>query len=60
MQEQVQPIQANLLTKCTELTKHEGTKGADVLLTLTTWASEYNECAARHNGLVDAVTQTEK
>jgi hypothetical protein len=28
-----------------------------VLLTLTNWAAEYNECAARHNGLVDVVQQ---
>jgi len=28
--------------------------------TLLRWASEYNLCATRHNGLVDAVNQKEK
>lgn len=55
MQEPVKPIQANLLTKCPELSKHEGTTGAMVLITLTNWATEYNECAARQAALVDAV-----
>ena len=55
MREPVKPIQANLLEKCPELSKHEGTTGKDVLFTLTNWASEYNECAARHGALVDAV-----
>ena len=55
--EQVSPIQSNLLTKCAELTKHEGTTGAMVLSTMVRWATEYNECAARHNNLVDAVTK---
>lgn len=36
--EQAKPIQATLLTKCPELSKHEGTNGAAVLLTLTNWA----------------------
>lgn len=58
MREPVKPIQANLLVKCPELSKHEGTTGSMVLITLTNWASEYNECAARHNALVDAVTPT--
>lgn len=43
------------MTKCEELPKHEGTTGAMVLLTLTQWATQYNECATRHNGLVDVV-----
>ena len=60
MQEQVAPTQANLLTKCPELTKHEGTTGKMVLLTMTTWATEYNECAARHNELVDVIQKTEE
>ena len=55
VQEKVNPIQANLLEKCPELSKHEGTTGKDVLYTLTNWATEYNECAARHNQLVDVV-----
>ena len=58
VQEQVKPTQANLLKKCQELSKHEGTTGKMVLLTLTNWASEYNECAARHNSLVDVVNQS--
>lgn len=52
---QAGPIQQNLLQRCDELTRHEGTTGKMVLLTLTRWAAEYNECAARHNGLVDAI-----
>ena len=55
VQEKVNPIQANLLETCPELSKHEGTTGKDVLYTLTNWATEYNECAARHNQLVDVV-----
>lgn len=55
VQEQAAPIQENLLAKCEPLTKHEGKNGSMVLLTLTRWATEYNECAARHNGLVDAI-----
>jgi hypothetical protein len=55
VQEQAAPIQANLLAKCEPLTEHEGKTGSMVLLTLTRWATEYNECAARHNGLVDAI-----
>ena len=31
-----------------------------VLVTLTNWATEYNECAARHAALVDAVKEQEK
>ena len=60
VQEQVKPTQATLTIKCPILSKHEGTTGTAVLLTLTSWASEYNECATRHNGLVDAINQTEK
>ena len=60
VQEKVNPIQANLLEKCPELSKHEGTTGKDVLYTLTNWATEYNECAARHNQLVDVVTDQGK
>lgn len=52
---QAEPIQQNLLTKCEPLSEHEGTTGAMVLTTMLRWASEYNDCAARHNGLVDAV-----
>ena len=58
--EQVPPTQQNLLTKCPELSKHEGTTGAMVLSTMLRWAAEYNDCATRHNGLVDAVIQKEK
>ena len=60
VQEKVNPIQANLLEKCPELSKHEGTTGKDVLYTLTNWATEYNECAARHNQLVDVVNDQGK
>jgi hypothetical protein len=55
VRQEAKPIQQNLLTKCPPLTKHNGTNGVMVLNTLTRWAAEYNECAARHNGLVDAV-----
>lgn len=56
----VDPIQENLLAKCPELSKHEGTTGAMVLTTLVDWASTYNECAARHNQLVDVVKPIKK
>lgn len=55
MQEQVKPIQENLLVKCPELSKHEGTTGSMVIVTLTNWAAEYNDCAARQHALIDAV-----
>lgn len=54
--ELVKPYQQNLLKKCPELSKHDGTTGKDVLATLLNWADEYNDCAVRHNGLVDAVS----
>lgn len=56
VQEPAKPIQANLLEKCPELSKHEGVTGKDVMFTLTNWASEYNECRLRHEKLIDAVS----
>lgn len=54
------PLQANLLQRCPEfLTEHTGTDGKAVFRTMTNWPLEYNECAARHNGLVDAVQKKE-
>lgn len=53
--EQPKPIQQNLLAKCPPLSKHEGTTGAAVIRTMTLWAAEYNECANRHNLLVESV-----
>jgi hypothetical protein len=60
VQEQVKPIQANLLAKCPQLTKHEGTTGAMVIQTMISWASQYNDCAAKHNALVDVVSKEGK
>ena len=59
--ELVPPLQANLLRKCPEfLSEHTGSTGAAALGTLTRWPSEYNDCAARHNGLVDALVNKDK
>jgi hypothetical protein len=55
VQEQVKPIQSNLLTKCDTLPAHEGKTGALMLSTMLAWATAYNECAERHNALVDVV-----
>tara|TARA_R110002012_G_scaffold321621_2_gene550186 strand:- start:21251 stop:21397 length:147 start_codon:yes stop_codon:yes gene_type:complete len=29
--------------------------GGDVTLTMDSWASQYHDCATRHNGLVDSI-----
>lgn len=54
--EKPRQYQQNLLVKCpvtlSQLT--DGT-GADVSLTMAEWAATYHDCAARHNGLVEAV-----
>jgi len=34
-----------------------GKTGADVVQTLLDWEKFYNECAVRHDGLVDAIRQ---
>jgi hypothetical protein len=52
---QAKPLQASLLTPCQPLPPHQGTTGADVLRTMTLWAGEFNECAERHNALVQAL-----
>ncbi|WP_425353271.1 Rz1-like lysis system protein LysC [Salinicola aestuarinus] len=54
------PIQQNLLTRCPETLPAltDGT-GRDVVLTMREWAGQYQRCAIRHNGLVDALTATE-
>ena len=50
------PIQENLLTKCPlETPSPAGKAGKEVLTTLLEWEKFYNECAIRHDGLVDAV-----
>lgn len=48
------------MTKCPELSKHEGTTGSMVLVTLTNWAQEYNECAERQKALIDVIQAQEK
>ena len=55
VREQAAPIQQNLLRKFDTLPPHTGTTGADVLRTMILWASDYNECAATHNALVDVL-----
>lgn len=50
------PIQENLLVKCEEqLDAVTGTTGKDAFLALKNDAVQYNECAARHNALVDII-----
>lgn len=34
----------------------DGTGGA-VMIAMRDWASQYHDCATRHNGLVDAIQQ---
>ncbi len=52
------PTQQNLLQKCPESlpTLVDGT-GKTVMVTMKEWATQYHDCATRHNGLVDAVTK---
>lgn len=51
------PIQQTLLVKCQEALPEltDGTAGS-VLVVMKEWAAIYHVCAARHSGLVDAVT----
>lgn len=51
-------MQQSLLVKCPVSLSQlsDGTAGA-IALTMKEWAATYHECAARHNGLVDAVTR---
>lgn len=48
------------MTKCpqTLTTLTDGT-GKDVILTMRDWASTYHDCKTRHNGLVDAIEDSE-
>lgn len=49
-------IQQNLLVKCpAQLSQLSDGTGREVVLTMKEWAETYHDCAARHNGLVDAV-----
>ncbi|OLO03435.1 hypothetical protein BTW07_14775 [Salinicola socius] len=54
------PIQQTLLTRCPQTLPPltDGT-GRDVVLTMRDWASQYQRCAIRHNGLLDALNATE-
>lgn len=47
--------QQALLVKCAALTKPTGKTGAQLLSLTVEWGQMYNECATRHNGLVDAL-----
>ncbi|WP_443093378.1 Rz1-like lysis system protein LysC [Halomonas cupida] len=50
------PIQQTLLTPCPSALPPltDGT-GGDVALTMSAWASQYQRCATRHNGLINAL-----
>lgn len=47
--------QQSLLARCEALAKPAGKSGAQLLSLAVEWGDLYNECAARHNGLVDAL-----
>lgn len=53
--------QQNLLMKCPPALPQLGDgTGRDVLVTMREWASQYHDCATRHNGLVDTLgTETD-
>ena len=52
------PYQQTLLTRCPETlpTLSDGEAGT-VLRTMTEWASQYHDCATRHNGLIEAIRE---
>ena len=52
--------QQNLMATCpaTLPTLSDGEAGT-VLTTMKQWASQYHDCATRHNGLVDAIRAAE-
>lgn len=49
-------VQQTLLVKCAALSQPSGKTGEALLNLTIEWGNQYNECAARHNGLVDAIT----
>lgn len=55
------PIPANLLTRCPDIPniKDRANMG-DLLKYSVDLMGQYNECAVRHDGLVDAVTKKKK
>ena len=57
-QPEARPYQQNLLTRCpaTLPTLSNGEAGT-VLRTMTEWASQYHDCATRHNGLIEAIRE---
>ena len=48
-------IQENLLSKCDVLPELEGGAGSDAYVWGLRVVAQYNDCATRHNGLVDAI-----
>jgi hypothetical protein len=48
-------IQENLLSKCDVLAELDGGAGSDAYVWILRAVAQYNECATRHNGLVDVV-----
>lgn len=47
--------QQSLLQKCPPLTTPVGKQGGQLITLTLEWGQMYNRCAARHNGLVDAI-----
>lgn len=55
------PIPANLLTRCSDIPNiKEKANMGDLLKYSVELMGQYNECAIRHDGLVEAVTKKKK
>jgi hypothetical protein len=53
---QPKPYQQNLLAKCpVKLAPLSDGTARSVALAMNQWKASYNDCATRHNGLVDAI-----
>ena len=60
VQTQSEVTQAGLLVKCEPLPEVTGGDGVTVFPWVLNAVAQYNDCATRHNGLVDAVKQAEQ
>lgn len=55
-QPEASPYQQSLLAKCpTMLPQLNDGEAGTILRTMTEWASQYHDCATRHNGLIEAI-----
>lgn len=52
-------IPPNLLTKCDNLSKLEGTTGKAIMPWIIQTSAQYKECQAKHNALIKVVSKPE-